>query len=120
MRQTFPKAARLRRASEFARVRKQGRTIHGPGLVVNILPGAEPGVPARTGIITSRKVGNAVERNRVRRRLRESIRKDRHRFAVGAWMVVVARRAALDIPMESLRDELLRAAERASILSGPE
>ncbi|MFM8790371.1 MAG: ribonuclease P protein component, partial [Chthoniobacterales bacterium] len=60
---------------------------------------------ARVGIITSRKTGSAVERSRVRRRLREIFRLHRRLLPAGLWMVIVPRRAAVDAQFAALRDE---------------
>ena len=55
--------------------------------------------PVRVGFTVSKKVGNAVERNRVRRRLREIVRlSDRARMRAGHDYVLVGRRAALNAP----------------------
>lgn len=67
----------------------------------------------RIGIVTSRRVGGAVVRNRVRRRLREIVRA--HFPAAGVWLVLVAKRATADATFEDLRGEWLRLGRRASI-----
>lgn len=74
------------------------------------------GGAARVGIITSRKVGPATVRNRVRRRLREIVRADRSQLASGCWVVLVARARAADAPFAALRDEWRRLAKRAGML----
>ena len=71
---------------------------------------------ARIGLITSRRIGNAVERNGVRRRLREIVRLNMPHLRGGLWLVLIARRAAVQAKFEKLREEWLRLAERASIL----
>lgn len=59
--------------------------------------------PARFGFTVSKKVGNAVERNRVRRRLRELVRLSaRHRTRGGHDYVLVGRRAALKLPFDRM------------------
>jgi ribonuclease P protein component len=69
--------------------------------------------PPRVGFTVSRKVGNAVERNRVRRRLREVVRlSDADRFKAGSDYVLIGRRAALDLPFARLVEEFARALER--------
>jgi ribonuclease P protein component len=82
-------------------------------MVMSVLP--HPG-PARFGIITSRRVGNAVTRNRVRRRLREIVRLNYRRLATDSWLVLIARRAAAEASYRLLEQEWLRLAERTSIL----
>lgn len=65
---------RLKRRAEFVRAAKAGLHASGPGMAVQAYrrrSGEEPGDCIRVGFTTSKKVGNAVIRNRVRRRLRE-------------------------------------------------
>lgn len=112
----YPAARRLRAASEFARVREQGTTFPGKFVVVNVFA-AEPGSPWRSGLITGRKVGNAVQRNLVRRRLREIIRAAP--LLEGHWIVTIARWRAAVASFIELRHDWLRAAGRARILQRP-
>lgn len=70
--------------------------------------------PARLGFTVSRKVGNAVERNRVRRRLREAVRLSAGEgLRSGHDYVLVGRRAALTLPFARIRQELEQAIGRA-------
>ena len=71
---------------------------------------------AKTGIITSKRVGGAVIRNKVRRRLREMIRLARADFPPGSLIVVIAKSAAAGAAFEELRAEWLLLARRLSIL----
>jgi ribonuclease P protein component len=71
----------------------------------------------RAGFITSRKVGGAVARNRVRRRLREIVRRHQHELAGNAWIVTIASPRAARSSYRALEDEWLRLAKRASILA---
>jgi ribonuclease P protein component len=64
------------------------------------------------GFTTPRALGKANVRNRLRRRVREAVRLERHSFG-SAWMVVFnPRRAALDAPFEDIRREVARVAAR--------
>jgi len=71
---------------------------------------------AKAGIITSKRVGGAVVRNRVRRRLRELVRHTRAHFLPGCLIVVIAKPAAAAASFEELREEWLLLARRLSIL----
>ena len=69
--------------------------------------------PARMGFTVSKKVGNAVERNRVRRRLREVVRlSDWARMQSGHDYVLVGRRAALTVPFDRLAKDFEGALRR--------
>ncbi len=112
----FPKTSRLTRAAEFQRVREEGVLTRGKLLSLGVLvAAAEDGT--RAGFITSRRVGGAVTRNRVRRRLRDIVRRHQHHLLGGAWIVVVAHRAAAAARYHDLEHEWLRLAKRASILA---
>ncbi len=70
----------------------------------------------RVGIVTSRKVGPAVTRNLVRRRLREIHRLGRLDMKPGFWIVVDVRRAAAGASFAELQREWLRHGKKLSIL----
>ena len=112
---TFPKARRLTRPAEFTRVRTDGKVQRGGLLILGSLEIAD-GEACRVGFVTSRRVGSAVIRNRVRRRLREIVRQHQHELCAGFWMVVIARPAAARAAHRALEDEWLRLAKCAFIL----
>jgi ribonuclease P protein component len=112
---SFPKARRLRDSSEYERLRREGITRRGKLLMLNVMP-VENSCPWRAGFITSRRLGVAVVRNRVRRRLREIVRRHQHELRKGVWFVIVARHEAGIASYGALEDEWLRLARRASIL----
>ena len=87
--QSFPKSQRLQRPSQFRHVYDNGRRYHGSLVVVYVL--AVPDQPRAAGVVTSRKVGNAVERNRARRLLREAYRLNQHQLQDHCQIVMVAR-----------------------------
>jgi ribonuclease P protein component len=69
--------------------------------------------PARFGFTVSKKVGNAVERNRVRRRLREIVRLSAAiRIRSGHDYVLIGRRAALKVPFARIAEEFEGAMRR--------
>lgn len=113
-RATFPKSAKLTRASEFAQVRENGSSASGKCFVLGYTTSATES-PTRIGIITSKRLGNAVKRNRVRRRLREIVRLSRNQLRAGMWLVLVARKSAVDAPLEVLQQEWMRLGSRCSI-----
>lgn len=114
---SFSKTRRLTRASEFELVRHKGRVQRGKFLVLSVLEAKEAASPFRAGFVTSRAVGRAVSRNRVRRRLREVVRKHQSEIVSGIWLVTIARAAAATASYAQLEAEWLRLAGRASILA---
>jgi ribonuclease P protein component len=84
------RSGRLSRSAEFDRVYRQGRSHGNRALVVYSFPRAK-GEEGRFGLSVSRKVGGAVERNRVKRLLREALRLESSRLPAGHDVVVVAR-----------------------------
>jgi ribonuclease P protein component len=89
---TRPRAnrSRLTRSADFDRVFRSGRSHAGRELVLYVFPRGEDGQP-RLGLSVSRKVGGAVERNRVKRLLREAFAVESARLPEGTDAVVVAR-----------------------------
>jgi ribonuclease P protein component len=113
---SLPKTRRLTLPAEFARVKGQGRTERGKLIVLGTMKdNAETSF--RAGFVTPKHIGNAVARNRVRRRLRDIVRTQQRQLSPGFWIVVVARPYAVNASYEELKDEWLRLAERASILA---
>jgi ribonuclease P protein component len=88
-----PKRPRLSRSADFDRVFRQGRSHAGRELVLHVFPRGEEG-EARLGLSVSRKVGGAVQRNRIKRLLREAFATESPRLPPGTDAVVVARREA--------------------------
>jgi ribonuclease P protein component len=101
---------------EFARVKNEGTAQGGRMLVLGVLVQKEEKL-FRAGFVTSKHLGRAVVRNRVRRRLRDIVRTHQAQLRNGLWIVVVARPAAVRATYGALKDEWLHLAERASILA---
>jgi ribonuclease P protein component len=90
--QRFPKAHRLTRRAEFLRVQEQGKKVPAGALLGVALPN-DLGL-VRLGVTVSSKVGNAVVRAAIRRRLREIFRKRRGELPAGVDLVLIARSSA--------------------------
>ena len=108
---------RLRKQADFQRVRREGRSWAHPLAVVWVCPnGLEY---SRVGFSAGRALGNAVVRNRAKRRLREAIRHEQARIAPG-WDIILGGRAPL---AQAGWDEVVRAVRqlltRASLYEVP-
>ncbi len=107
-----PVPARLKRRAEFLRVAGKGRKAPVPGLVLQGFARGDD-VPARLGFTVTKKVGNAVVRNRTRRRLREAARLLlRERPVTGMDLVLIGRDTTRGRPFALLIDDLERALQR--------
>lgn len=100
------KPGRLKSRPDFLAVQK-GLRLRGPLFLVEMLDRGNPTAAPRVGFTVTRKQGNSVERNRMRRRLREAVRvTEGVSFLPGHDYVVVARRDCLDAPFDRIGSAL--------------
>jgi ribonuclease P protein component len=107
---------RLRKRAEFLRVAARGRKVPTPGLVLQALRrGADAG-PARVGFTVTKKIGNAVVRNRTRRRLKEAARLVLAAEPLsGIDLVLIGREGTRARAFAALQDDLRRALAKAGL-----
>ena len=118
VRETFGRKQRLRRAAQFEETYDQNRRWHGRHMV--LFRRAAPDASLRLGVVASKKVGNAPERARAKRRLREAFRRHRAAFTAATDdVVLVARRSILAAPWAEVVAELLRLAAQAGLTPPP-
>jgi ribonuclease P protein component len=94
----FRAGQRLRRNDDFRAVREQGRRVDCGAFLLTwrVRPAGSPAAPARVGVVASRaSVGDAVHRNRAKRRLREIYRRHQALVPAGLDLVLTARGALL-------------------------
>ncbi len=113
-RASLGRSERLIKTALFRQTFAQDRRWVGKYMVFWLRKGDDASL--RLGVVSSRKVGKAVQRNRARRRLREAFRLHRHLFSADVDVVLVARRAIHAAPWPRLVEELLRLAHRAGVV----
>ncbi|HEX3347091.1 MAG TPA: ribonuclease P protein component [Acetobacteraceae bacterium] len=106
---------RLKRRADFLRVAAKGRKAPAGGLVLQALARPDDG-PARIGFTVTKKVGNAVVRNRTRRRLKEAARLVLAETPVaGADLVLIGRDGTRARKFTDLLEDLKRALRRTGV-----
>ena len=105
----------MKRASEFAVVRAEGSSDSGRFLVLSTapLPGGEE-AESRFGLIATKRVGHAVTRNLLRRRMREILRAHGDPLARGLYVVIILRNRAARADYAELEKDFLRLLTRRS------
>jgi ribonuclease P protein component len=132
--QGFPRALRLRKRAEFLFVQQRGHKHHVRNFLVFVTPQSplqrrfhasgpreitdresdDALPPTRLGVTVTRKVGGAVVRNRIKRLVRESFRRERNRFQPGLSMVWIAKRDAAAVSYSDVLEQMQTLARRLS------
>jgi ribonuclease P protein component len=101
---------RLHRSAEFLSLQRRGARSQSTHFVVYAGKFHDDDQRSRLGVTVSRRIGNAVKRNRIKRRVRECFRLSlRARIAPGVSMVVIARAGAADLDSPAINAELVTA-----------
>ena len=109
------RTSRLAQSRDFARIRQRGERLALGCLIANwskLPAGARP----KLGVVTSKKIGDAVARSRARRLLRESFRQHQHQFSQPVELVLVARNSIAGKSFAAVEKDFLAALKRASLL----
>ncbi|AEH44515.1 ribonuclease P protein component [Thermodesulfatator indicus DSM 15286] len=103
--ESFTKDERLRRRREYERVYRQGKRLSLPYLRIILAPNQLG--HSRLGLSVSKKVGNAVKRNYIKRILREVFRRNRDIFPLSHDIVIIPRAKILEIPQDKIKKDLV-------------
>lgn len=102
--QSFAKTRRVRRSGDYQRAFQAGRRVHGRFFTLIVAPNGAS--TPRLGIVASRKVGNAVVRNRVKRLIREVFRRTVDSGAsLGVDLIVIPKPGFLDVSYDTLQKD---------------
>ncbi len=112
---SLPSDQRLKRTRDFAAVREQGKSVTGRCLILATRPRPDSPRP-HAGFTTTKRIGNAVTRNRVRRRLRAIVREFYPSLTVTHDIVTIAKWPAVKADFAELRKEWQRLASKAGLL----
>ncbi|MHB9072654.1 MAG: ribonuclease P protein component [Desulfobaccales bacterium] len=101
----FTKAERVRQRRDYLRAQAQGKRLYTRHFGVTLAPPATEG--PRLGLVVTKRLGKAVQRNRVKRLLREFFR--RHRLQLPAVdLVIMAKKGAAELGYHQVEEELGR------------
>lgn len=95
---------RLRHPNDFQRLKMHGRAVHHPFFTLSYLPNDLP--HNRYGVITSKRLGKAVRRNRIRRQIKEALRLLHPNLKQGLDMVVIPKQIVLGKPFRAIQNAL--------------
>jgi ribonuclease P protein component len=104
----------LARQSEFVRVYRTGSRKSNKYLTIYACP--VQGGGGKAGIVAGKRLGKAVERNRIRRRIKETIRISQHEIDADKDFVIVVKPPALNLPRRELAGQLLKLLRKSEVL----
>lgn len=110
----LPKAQRVRRTTEFDGIFQNGRAVH--GRLVTIRYAQSAGGPKVGFIVSSKTAGNAVSRNRLKRRLREAVRPHLSNLPDSVAIAVIAKPAAVSADSAGLAAEVSGLLKEATLV----
>jgi ribonuclease P protein component len=113
---TFPRSIRVRSRADYLKIQRTGQKMGGRYLILLSMDNELP--TSRFGITVSRKTGNAVTRNRVKRRIKELQRFNRDSVVPGKDIVIIATRKAPEATFERMKMEYTDLIKRAGLSRG--
>ena len=109
---------RIKQGRDFSRLKQEGQRLV-TGCLIGNWCRMPAGAPLRLGVVTSKRIGNAVVRNRARRLMREAFRVHQHDFAAPVDLVLVARPSIAGKPLAVVEKDFLTLLRKAGLLKQP-
>ncbi|CAM4377824.1 ribonuclease P protein component [Paenibacillus endophyticus] len=108
---------RLRNREDFSRIYRGGKSFANGQFVVywSKQPSADP---FRLGVSASKKIGNAVVRNRMRRMIKEIVRHQANRILPRTDFILIVRKPATEMKMKEMEKSVLHVLKKAGLLKG--
>ena len=106
---------RLKKRYQFNYVYKSGEHFSGEHIVLYVVSSKTKNI--KVGLAVTRKIGHAVVRNRVRRRLREIIKKQVPNLKQNYNIIVVARENVINASFEKLTNEFIKLIKKANLIN---
>ena len=111
---TLPRTLKIKKAEQFQKLYSDGRSIAGRYLILYYQK-REIG-PTRAAFAAGKKLGKAHVRNRLKRLLRETFRLNRYRLRDGYDLILLARKAAVEVKQQEVEKNFLFLANKAKVL----
>jgi ribonuclease P protein component len=102
--QSFRKEERITKRQDYLRIYAQGKRVYSKRFTIIVCPNQTN--MRRLGITVGKKIGNAVERNRVKRLLREFFRLNKSRLSPSLDIVIIAKKGILPLTYQDIYAEL--------------
>ena len=113
--ESFPKELRILKRDDFVRAVKSGRRFRNNLFSIAVYQ-RKDNQPTRLGLSATRKYGNAVVRNKAKRRAREVFRKNRHQMKPDFDLVVLFQRDCRNSDFDNFQASFLELLERACVI----
>lgn len=113
----LPRPLRLAKSEDFTRLRHEGQTFRGRFMLMNVAPNTLS--HNRYGVVTSKRLGGAVIRNRVRRLIREVLRQSTPHLHSGLDIVLVAHPSIVGQPLSDISRAFDALVRQAGLVASP-
>jgi len=117
---SFKKSERIHKTKDFQNIYNKGKIYRSAHLTIFVLNrGKIQKIPdVRVGIIIPRKVGKATKRNKLKRRIREIFRLNKHLIVPGHDILIYAKKSATELSFLELKQDVLELFRKGKIYSG--